>query len=119
MTDYDELRREAEALLLLREEKPTEAPYSPLEQRMAPLIARLLPALEDARRLDALEALTKRTGVFGHHKKITPLTTDIHIVGSSVTIYGRTGIGSRCEFMAGGESVRAAIDALKEANRGQ
>lgn len=71
--------------------------------------------MSDTERLDFLESLRNRAGVFGHKQTVCPLSTDIHINSLGASIYARTGIGSNCEFSGRGATMREAIDSAMAA----
>ena len=63
----------------------------------------------DAKRLDYLDTLTKRTHKVG--KKVWPVSSDMHFNRDSVVLYVRTGVGSDFETSGAGATIRESVDA--------
>lgn len=77
---------------------------------IAEMDARIVALEADARRLDWLDTLTKRTVVSGHRKEPWPISSDMHFSRNSVALYLRTGIGSDYSASGYADTVREAID---------
>lgn len=64
----------------------------------------------DAKRLNYLDTLTKRTHKVG--KNAWPISSDLHFGPMGVHLYVRTGIGSEIESHGAGATIRESIDAV-------